>query len=94
MWELYKENCVIEMTEPKKLSYYNKIFNTKFNLHFKPPQQDTCKTCDDFNIKIRGADDDIAKKNFETQRENIKAKLIQHEKASRMMPEKLTRHTS
>lgn len=74
MWELYKENCEIEMTEPKKLSYYNKIFNTKFNLHFKPPQQDTCKTCDDFNIKIRGADDDIAKKNFETQRDQHQSK--------------------
>lgn len=69
MYDLYKEKCEIEMTEPKKLKYYYKIFNTKFNLHFKAPRQDTCKTCDDLNLKIQGADDENAKKDYEFQRE-------------------------
>ncbi|GLV44626.1 hypothetical protein CBL_02856 [Carabus blaptoides fortunei] len=65
MYELYKEKCENEMTEPKKLKYYIKIFNTKFNLHFKTTRQDTCKTCDDLNLKIQGAEDN----------ENVKTKL-------------------
>lgn len=69
MYDLYKEKCEIEMTEPKKLKYYIKIFNTKFNLHFKAPRQDTCKTCDDLNLKIQGADDENVKKEFDNQRE-------------------------
>ncbi|CAG9832472.1 unnamed protein product [Diabrotica balteata] len=69
MYDLYKEKCDINMTEPKKLKYYNKVFNTKFNLHFKMPHQDTCKTCDDLNLKIQGAGDENARKGFEIQRE-------------------------
>lgn len=46
-----------------------KVFNTKFNLHFKTPRQDTCKSCDDFSLKIHGADDENVKKEFEIQRE-------------------------
>ncbi|CAG5051734.1 unnamed protein product [Parnassius apollo] len=69
MYDLYKEKCLTEMTEPKKLKYYNKVFNTKFNLHFKAPHQDTCKTCDSLNFKIRGTDDENVKKEFEVQKE-------------------------
>lgn len=39
MHDLYKEKCQTEMTEPRKLKYDTKIFNTKFNLHFKTPRQ-------------------------------------------------------
>lgn len=69
MYDLYKEKCEAEMTEPKKLKYYNKVFNTKFNLHFKTPHQDTCKTCDDLNLKIQGAENEAAKKKLEELRE-------------------------
>lgn len=33
------------------------------------PRQDTCKTCDDLNLKIQGADDENVTKEFKVQRE-------------------------
>lgn len=42
MYSLYEEFC----ENPVSLSKYKQIFYTKFNLRFKTPHKDTCKTCD------------------------------------------------
>ncbi|GFV43604.1 uncharacterized protein TNCV_2679061 [Trichonephila clavipes] len=55
MYELYITQCTEENIEPVKENYY-KVFSTKFNLHFKQPSKDTCKTCDYLQIKIESSD--------------------------------------
>lgn len=44
--ELYKRTVVSEYV-------FRDIFNTKFNLHFKRPKTDTCKTCDQINASLK-----------------------------------------
>lgn len=46
MFELYKEKCEQEGSEPVKEKMYYHVFSTNFNLHFKPPANDTCQLCD------------------------------------------------
>lgn len=49
MHKLYIEDCKSKNLEDKfvvKLSSYNKIFCTKFNLSFGTPRSDTCSICD------------------------------------------------
>ena len=54
MYSLYKEarggNCVSEWV-------YRKILNESFNLSFGTPRTDTCKTCDQYKIRIEAASD-------------------------------------
>ena len=40
------------------LSYYKKIFYRDFNLRFKLPSKDTCRTCDIFKASASGADEE------------------------------------
>ena len=46
MYELYEMNCKDQGIKPVCISVYGGIFNKEFNLSFKPPNKDTCKTCD------------------------------------------------
>lgn len=50
--------CQQQNIVPVKDSAYRKIFCTEYNIGFKLPKSDTCKICDESNIKI-----DIAKSN-------------------------------
>lgn len=52
MFSLYVEWCRSHNYEPVKEYFYRHIFNTKFNLHFHVPRQDTCKSCDQYKQKI------------------------------------------
>lgn len=56
MYELYVEECQ-EQKVPKdqvaKLWLYSDIFNTEFNYSFKKPVNDTCDSCDSFQVKLR-----------------------------------------
>ncbi|CAG5057741.1 unnamed protein product [Parnassius apollo] len=59
---------------PKDLSRAGKNVSFKYFLksHIMTqlaPHQDTCKTCDSLNFKIRGTDDENVKKEFEVQKE-------------------------
>lgn len=40
-----------------KESFYRHIFNTQFNLSFKPPQTDTCSKCDQLTTALKTARD-------------------------------------
>ncbi len=46
MYRAYVEKCEGENAQPVKPSFYTNIFNTEFNISFKPPLQDTCQICD------------------------------------------------
>ncbi|CAH1106789.1 unnamed protein product [Psylliodes chrysocephalus] len=58
VYELYVTECEKENVAPVKEKYYYNVFSTKFNLHFKQPSEDTCQTCDAFQIKIQSSDDE------------------------------------
>lgn len=69
MYSLYLEKCQLENKTPGKEKFYNKIFTTKFNLHFKHPKSDTCRLCDELHLKINSENDEIIKQGFLTQKE-------------------------
>lgn len=53
---------------------FREIFNTKFNLAFKRPKTDTCKTCDEINAKIKSGE-----LSFEEMQNQEKRKLDHHQ---------------
>ena len=50
MCDLYKED--MSAGDPVSLSTYKSVFYKNFNLRFKTPNKDTCKTCDSNKIAI------------------------------------------
>ncbi|XP_028166463.1 uncharacterized protein LOC114357160 [Ostrinia furnacalis] len=52
MYDLFKLKHSTEENLPT-LATYKKIFYEKFNLKFKAPKSDTCKTCDAFAAKLK-----------------------------------------
>lgn len=61
MYELYKEKCISENVLPCKKKFYYHVFNTKFNLSFKPPSKDTCSLCDRLKMQIEFEDNEETK---------------------------------
>ena len=57
MYECYKEECIEIGVQLTLRWVYTNIFTTEFNLHFKPPQKDTCKTYDIIKIRIEAANE-------------------------------------
>ena len=57
LYELYKEECIEIGVHLTSRWVYTNIFTTEFNLHFKPPQKDTCKTYDIMKIRIEAANE-------------------------------------
>ena len=52
MYTMYKQECLESGTPYASEWVYREIFNTQFNLSFKTPQKDTCKTCDILKIQL------------------------------------------
>jgi hypothetical protein len=70
MFHLYVDHCKANaIANPVSESMYRKIFNTKFNLHFKQPHKDTCKKCDLYKISIDIEKDPEKKKKIEIEHE-------------------------
>ncbi|CAG5001542.1 unnamed protein product [Parnassius apollo] len=68
------QKASVNRKRPKDLSRAGKNVSFKYFLksHIMTqlaPHQDTCKTCDSLNFKIRGTDDENVKKEFEVQKE-------------------------
>ncbi|KAK3862856.1 hypothetical protein Pcinc_031312 [Petrolisthes cinctipes] len=65
--------------------YYQQTFTSEFNIAFKPPRANTCKTCDHLAVTISGAIE-------ETTKQTLKEELLQHKKKAnagqRLMEEK------
>ena len=75
MYRLYVQKCTEEEKLPVKESFYRNVFMTEFNLRFKKPRSDTCKTCEELKVKIAATDD-------ETEENNLKRDLeLHHRKA-------------
>lgn len=53
--DYYLEWCKDKGLHPVKESYYRNVFCKEFNIGFKLPKTDTCKTCDFLNIQIKNA---------------------------------------
>ena len=75
MFDLYQAQCHKEGRKPLNQDKFRKTFNHNFNLSFHPPHKDTCKTCDELNIKLDACDSEEA-------RSQLQARLeIHHRKA-------------
>jgi hypothetical protein len=63
------------LCEPIIEHVFRYIFNHEVNLHFHAPLQDTCKTCDTMNAKIKACDteNDLCKLKFELEIHQRKA---------------------
>lgn len=64
---------------------FRQIFNTEFNLAFKRPKTDTCKTCDEIHAKINSGDLSFEEKQNQEKRkinhhQSVKEKKLQFEK--------------
>lgn len=81
--DYFKEKNVSPVSEDK----YKQIFNEKYNIGFKLPKSDTCKTCDMIHIKLS---------NLTTRDERRGILLLQKEKELhlRRMHGKLTQFTA
>lgn len=56
LMKLYREYellCDFENRTCLKEHMFRHIFNTEFNLHFKRPKTDTCKTCDEIKLYLQ-----------------------------------------
>ena len=74
MYRLYQEDCKATNAKPVKEWFYRNVFNTQFNLRFKRPRSDTCKTCEELKIGIETAPED--------ERQRLKTRLdLHHRKA-------------
>ncbi|CAH1103819.1 unnamed protein product [Psylliodes chrysocephalus] len=67
MYEMYVEKCTNENKTPVKEKIYYKVFSTKFYLHFKPPVKDSCRTCDELNLKLLSENNEEIKRDLQTQ---------------------------
>ncbi|CAG9773484.1 unnamed protein product [Ceutorhynchus assimilis] len=68
MYEMYVEKCTNENKMPVKEKFYYKVFSTKFNLHFKPPIKDSCRTCDELHLKLLSENNEEIKTDLQTQK--------------------------
>lgn len=56
LYSLFAEKSEKNGEEIPKNWLYRHIFNTEYNIGFKPPQTDTCDDCDRYEIQIREAE--------------------------------------
>lgn len=65
MYQLYCE----DKQNPVSKHMFRKIFNEQFNLSFHAPLSDTCRKCDNFDVKIRATEVEDEKKTLLTEKE-------------------------
>lgn len=69
MFNLYVEKCQAANKMPVKEKFYYHVFNTKFNLHFKIPSKDTCRMCDELQMKIQAENAEEKKKELKLEKD-------------------------
>lgn len=79
MFNLYQEKCDQENTSHVGQSTYEKTFYNEFNLYFKTPEKDTCKTCDLLQTQIQSEE-----QKPEAQRDRQKLEKLQKEKETHL----------
>ncbi|KAG5864778.1 hypothetical protein JTB14_016705 [Gonioctena quinquepunctata] len=58
MYRLYVTYCLEKNITPRNEALYRKIFVEEFNLSFDNPANDTCGTCDKYNLLLKSASND------------------------------------
>ncbi|KAJ8928623.1 hypothetical protein NQ314_018786 [Rhamnusium bicolor] len=48
LYRLYKEKCLEQDSHYVRISFYEHIFNTEFNIGFHKPKKDQCTTCESY----------------------------------------------
>lgn len=64
MWKIYSKTFPDKQC---KLSFFRKLFNTKFNIGFNAPQVDVCSYCLEYKEKLKREQDLTAKKALSTE---------------------------
>lgn len=80
--EYYVPWCQQQHIKPVLEHTYRQIFCTEYNIGFKLPKSDTCKTCDQLNIKIDSAtklneNQELSRLNIDLTTHKTKAKAMQ-----------------
>lgn len=81
-FEYYIPWCEERGIQPVSKDKYRRIFCTDFNIGFKLPKSDTCKTCDSLKIKI----DDTTDSNLQ---KKLKVELELHQRRAEAMRDSL-----
>ena len=82
MYKLYVEKCTQDQKVPVKEWAYRQCFNTEYNLSFKLPHKDTCKTCDIAKVAIEAEND-------KTKQEKLRKEHELHLRKAELAREKL-----
>ncbi|KAK3887881.1 hypothetical protein Pcinc_008031 [Petrolisthes cinctipes] len=82
--QMYEQYCMWmdehhRGVEVVKNSYYNKVFNTRFNLGFAPVKMDTCNTCDRLGASIMKLSGDESRSD---ELESVREELAKHKTLS------------
>ncbi|KAG5872730.1 hypothetical protein JTB14_036118 [Gonioctena quinquepunctata] len=64
MYRLYVTYCLEKNITPRNEALYRKIFVEEFNLSFHNPANDTCGTCDKYNLLLKSASNDEEKESL------------------------------
>nr|XP_022910779.1 uncharacterized protein LOC111421817 [Onthophagus taurus] len=80
--EYYVPWCQQQHIKPVLEHTYRQIFCTEYNIGFKLPKSDTCKTCDQLNIRIDSAtklneNQELSRLNIDLTTHKTKAKAMQ-----------------
>ncbi|KAJ8688468.1 hypothetical protein QAD02_024263 [Eretmocerus hayati] len=77
MYKLYVEDCGNKEITPLPERCYRDTFNNQFNLKFKHPHSDTCKTCDSLKMRITEETDEMEVRGLKEQlnAHHLKAEL-------------------
>lgn len=67
--DYYVPWCIEKNIEPVINQYYRLIFNNEFNIGFKLPKSDTCKSCDLYKVQTKSLIDDDRKRKLERDQE-------------------------
>lgn len=70
LYREYKIVCKFKKKKPVSQWKFREIFNTKFNLGFKPKKTDTCRRCDKWNAVIGSEKANTLRKELLKQQKN------------------------
>lgn len=68
MYRLYVTHCLEKNMVPRNEALYRQIFVEEFNLAFHKPANDTCGTCDKYNLLLKSASSDEEKEQLTLKR--------------------------
>lgn len=74
MYRLYKEHCTEKHWDPVSEDFYRRTFCEQYNIGFATPRTDTCKVCDQYDVKMKSNISDADRATCEQQWQSHKTK--------------------